>query len=304
MNRAALYLCLPALLAATIGFVASGCQGTDEGLDSLTSSTTGSGKPDAGHPGDAGAGGGGAGGSVPEGGAPKRTMLARNPLGHVSERENLLWDGDFEWSSPFSDEYGWLSGPPFDFTFPNVRIGSACHSGIKCAALPAGKAILGIAVAAKQAKLDVSYWAHLTKGNCSGVQTVVTEYQGQGDADATIHPTTVAPDADGWCFYESVIAARTGKPALYISNKSGAEVIVDDAVIKVAVDPPDGGPEGTDAGGDGGESATAFHVSDGPVDPALLPELEALHEDLLRLRGPHDHPPNAARRAFEAWKKR
>ena len=77
---------------------------------------------------------------------PKRTVLHRNPFGNVAKTENLLWDGDFEMSSPFSDEYGWLTGPPFSYAFSGVRIGAECRSGIKCAVLPKKKYLVAIGV--------------------------------------------------------------------------------------------------------------------------------------------------------------
>ena len=63
---------------------------------------------------DPGPGGGGGGGSPPDPPDPpavKRTVIERNPFGNVEASQNLLWDGDFEWSSPFTDQYGWYEPP-------------------------------------------------------------------------------------------------------------------------------------------------------------------------------------------------
>ena len=43
--------------------------------------------------------------------APRRTVIERSPYGNVKASQNLLWDGDFEWSSPFADQYGWIEPP-------------------------------------------------------------------------------------------------------------------------------------------------------------------------------------------------
>jgi len=106
----------------------------------------------------------------------------------------------------------------------------------------------------------------------------VTEYlAARVDPDVVIHDVEADPDAGGWCHYDAVVDPRKGKPALYIQNNTDGDLLVDDAVIKRAP---------------ATMSLKAYH---GPPTA----ELDQARESFRRLRGPHDPPPNAARRAYE-----
>jgi hypothetical protein len=215
--------------------------------------------------------------------------MQRNPFGDVAQTQNLLWDGDFEWYSAFSDEYGWLAGATaqdLGFTFSDIRLGPACHSGLKCGGLKAHTVIAGVAVASQGNKLEVSFWAHVAKGACDAVTATITDFDAQADPDVAIPPLGADPDPTGWCQFDAVVDARQAKPVLYIKNGSDGDVVIDDAVItKVA---PMAGMK-------------ALH---GPKSPEVAAELDAVRASLHRLRGPHDAPPNAARRAYEQWRHR
>ncbi len=217
-------------------------------------------------------------------GPARRAVLQRNPFGNVAETENLLWDGDFEWTSPFSDEYGWLSGPPLSFTLPVIRIGAECHSGIKCAAVKKKGNLAAIGVAVEGSKLDASFWAHLKTGTCDQVKaTVISLVQG-AEPNAPVTADLPQPGADGWCRYHSVIDARSLKPYFLITNQTGDEILVDDAVLKKA--PPTTG-------------LSVKHLPPTSEDVAAIAQARV---DLVALRGPHDAPPNPAKRALEAWR--
>ncbi|MFT3774635.1 MAG: S41 family peptidase [Minicystis sp.] len=260
-----------------VGAALAGCTGGTEELNPLPVTTS----MDAGTMEDAGTGG------APDAGTPKRTVMQRNPFGNVAETENLLWDGDFEWYSPFSDQYGWLAGSSpssLGFSFTDVKLGAECRSGIRCAWLKKKKAIAGIAVASAGNKLEVSFWAHVTAGPCGKVKASLIEFQTNLDADVAIQPVSDEPDAEGWCHYDSIVDPRKGKPALYIQNGTDGDVLVDDAVIKKVP---------------ATMSLKAYH---GPLTPELAADLAEARAALQRARGPHDSPPNAARRAYEQWK--
>ncbi|MEP7123044.1 MAG: hypothetical protein ABJE95_19105 [Byssovorax sp.] len=219
-------------------------------------------------------------------GAPKRTISQRNPFGNVAETENLLWDGDFEWTSPFSDQYGWLSGPPLSYAFSGVRIGAECHSGIKCAAVKKKGNLAAIGVAVVGSKLDASCWAHVKKGTCDLVKASIISIEQGGEPSAPVTAEQTQPGADGWCHYESVIPARTSKPYFLITNQTGDEILIDDAILKKA--PP----------------STALSVKYlAPTSEDLAAVAQARIE-ILALRGPHDAPPSPAQRAFETWRGR
>jgi hypothetical protein len=262
---------LSAALAALLG-----CGG-GEALSPL-------GADDAGAPTDAGAGG-----AAPDAGTPKRTVFQRNPFGNVAESENLLWDGDFEWYSPFSDQYGWLAGSSastLGFTFTGVEIGAACRSGVRCAVVKKHAVLAGIAVASKDEPLAVSLWAHVTAGPCSKVFAAVTVFDEAADPDVELQPAAEEPEATGWCHLQAVLDPRAGKPLLFLRNDTAGDVLVDDAVIKRA-------PKAT--------SVKAMH---GPLTEAHALELVAVRESVARLHGPHDPPPNAARSAYEKFTRR
>lgn len=248
---------------------------SDAGTTTTTATETGSG------------GTGGEGGAPPDAGPPIRTVMQRNPYGNVAETENLLWDGDFEWASPFSDQYGWLSGSAssyLGYDFPNVKIGAVCRSGMKCVQMSKNRVIAGIGVASAGGKIQASFWAKVTTGDCTGVSGAIIAYDGEGDPDVTVDPVSEKPDASGWCHYETVVDERKGKPLLYIENESGGTIVVDDAVVKKVA------------------TGTPLKAQHGPPRAALVSKLDDARDSMHRLRGPHDPPPNRARRAFEARK--
>ena len=73
-------------------------------------------------------------------------------------------------------------------------------------------------------------------------------------------------------------------------NTGPTAMLVDDAVIR-----PSKPPEGTcGVTTDGGQRFTAEDLANGDDARAIL----------RAPRGPHDPPPNDARRSFDAWKKR
>ncbi|APR84831.1 Hypothetical protein A7982_10180 [Minicystis rosea] len=230
------------------------------------------------------AGSGGSGGGAEDAGAPKRTVMQRNPFGNVAERENLLWDGDFEWYSAFSDQYGWLAGgstATLGFGFTDVTLGAECRSGIRCAKLAKKRVIAGLAVASEGNKLEVSFWAHVTQGPCSKVGATLIEFSTDLDPNVALHPVAADPDAEGWCRFDSIVDARKGKPVLMIQNNTAGDLIIDDAVIKKV------------------PSAMSVKAYHGPLTAEADAEVAAARESLRKLRGPHDPPPNEVRRALE-----
>lgn len=198
--------------------------------DSTTSETTGSTSTTT----DTGTGG--SGGSTA---APIRTVEKRNPFGNVAAADNLLWDGDFEWSSPFSDQYGWLFGPPYSYAFPAATIGAACRSGVKCVTIPKNKGIIGIGVSSRSSAITVTAHAKLTQGDCTGVDLSLMDLFSNA-MDVEVPPLEKDPDAKGWCQYRLEPTAYDRKVYLLVDNNTGAEIVFDDAVILPA--PMNGAP--------------------------------------------------------------
>jgi len=216
----------------------------------------------------------------------KRTVMERNPFGNVAESENLLWDGDFEWSSPFADQYGWLTGSKqsLGYSFDGVKIGAACRSGIKCATVPKNRVLVGIGVGSKGHKLEASFQAKPSTPSCADINAELISESSDGSPDAPLTPVAESPDAGGWCRFGVVAEERPEKTYLFISNETDGEILVDDAVMKTA-------PKGV-----------AIQVAQRVPTAFAIEELEAVRAELRRRKGPHDPPPNAARRAFEKWR--
>lgn len=231
-------------------------------------------------------GGGGEGGGRP---APVvvRTVEQRNPFGNVAASDNLLWDGDFEWSSPFSDQYGWLSGPPYSYAFPAATIGAECRSGVKCVTVAKNKSIIGIGVGSGQSALVATVFAKPKTGVCADVEVLLFGLFASGAEapEVPVPPTTEAPDAAGWCLYRGTAESYPQKAYLYVDNNTGEPLVVDNAVVR-AVPKDEAAPPP-------------------PPPPAAPPTADRkarrdeAREAALRLRGPYLPPPSAAKRAFQ-----
>lgn len=266
---------------AALGALVIGCGNLEEQVSPVpveTTSTTTSVVDDG--------GAGGSGGAAPDAGV-KRTVIKRSPYGNAAEAENLLWDGDFEWLSPFSDQYGWLAGPSpdqLDFILPKVQIGAACRSGVKCARLAKNNVLAGIGVASEDQKLEASFWAHLSKGTCDQVLAIFVNFDFVDDPQVEVTPDQKEPDAAGFCHYLTVVDPRKGKPLLYIENGTQGEVLIDDAVIKRA------------------PAAKALSAQHGPPSAELAAKVEGARAAVWKRRGPHDAPPNAAKKAYQQRK--
>jgi len=223
---------------------------------------------------------------LPDGGPPpKRTVIERNPFGDVAVTQNLLWDGDFEWSSAVSDEYGWWENQTT--VISDIVVGPACKSGIKCARIKAGSTLLGIAVSSSEFALQAwVYTKFEDKGAgtpCSKVLVALTSVGVHGEPKNPL--TADPPDADGWCKFSVMAPQHQDKVFLQIRNIGGSPLLVDDAAV-VAVSP--------------------LMVDSATFQSASVPTAEDVEEaaQLAKLvashAGPHDVPPTVARRMAAA----
>jgi hypothetical protein len=221
---------------------------------------------------------GGAGGQAPV--PTKRTVIQRNPFGNVAQADNLLWDGDFEWRSPFADQYGWLSGGSnfLSYALPALALAEACHSGLKCASIPPGNQIVGLALGSRDAALAVSFWARRESGGCGDdVLAVVTDFEGGPQYEV---PPPASSEAGGWCRFSALVTGSGGAPLLLIRNVGSEKLVVDDAVIA---------PIST-------EGATLV-----PAPTTSLPEMDAIVAAAKKAIEPRRPPPSAAQEALEAY---
>lgn len=225
----------------------------------------------------------------------KRTLVERSPYGNVAERENLLWDGDFEWASPFADQYGWFE-PPANPTISDVVVGAACRSGVKCARLAKNRSLVGIGVGAAEVDLRASVWvrfepdAALPVPACAELSAFLfsTGELYEPDPELDLSPTSDTPDEAGWCQLTVVSPPRRNKVYLLVRNRSGVPVLVDDAVV---------------ARSDGSVQFSAPSRGPSALDPAARVFLDEAKRAALELARPIEGRPNPAREAFERHKR-
>lgn len=217
---------------------------------------------------------------------PKRSVTWKNPFGNVAAKHNLLWDGDFEWSTAFAQQAGWVNaGTLVSFSaFSQVRPDPACKSGIKCAYLTQHQrvAAIGVAPGAGQ-NVQASLWVKVPGTHCSVVGAALISCDYQADPDVELTDADGVPDAGGWCELRVIAAPRTRATCLYVESRfEEGEALIDDAVVRAA-------PAG--AAPTGGSAAMSERTGEARrrIREALRP-------------GPRE--PAAAAVAFEHWSRR
>lgn len=213
----------------------------------------------------------------------KRTVETRDPFGNVKVADNLMWDGDFEWSSAFADQYAWFDtrGRLVD----DFAIGASCMSGVKCARVARNVAVVGLAVGSKSA-LHASIYVRFLEGSgsCDGVDVALFS-QGfvASDPDVLMAPTEV--DArPGWCHFVGNSPPRGDQTYLYVDNVSDVEVLLDDAVLERVDD--------------------ASLIALAPVlaaPPRMVEKLDRARDAARAARLPQDGRKERERARFRAW---
>ncbi len=218
----------------------------------------------------------------------KRTVFQRNPYGDIAATDNMLWDGDFEWQTAFGDEYGWVDASFFTSvgTFPEIRIGAECHSGMKCGYLKANNKATAIGVSPSGAGISASAWVKPPSGKCSEVQVQLFDCRASGEPDVPLVDADGKPDTSGWCHVEAVAAARSSATCMLFDAKfSGAKVaLIDDAVVQAA-------PTGAQP-----------YIAYGPPAPRDVAAVQQMQKILRAYLKPTNRPPNPALRAYRAWR--
>ncbi|MCC6646599.1 MAG: hypothetical protein IT374_13635 [Polyangiaceae bacterium] len=232
----------------------------------------------AGRGGEAGAAGtGGAAGAV----AVKRTVETRSPYGNLNAG-NLLWDGDLEWSGPWVSQYSWATtsmSPGFGGGAIEARVGAACRSGLKCAALgQAGLAAIGVAPATPLT--HARGWVRVPAGVACG--DVVVHVDGcflDATGAAPLPAASPAPDAAGWCRFEGDRPTPDDAVCLYFQRPAGisGDFVVDDAFV-------------------GASAATKTLAAVAPPSAAAVAEIRA-RQEALRARVHRLPPPMKPPRA-------
>ncbi len=170
--------------------------------------------------------------------AVKRTVEQRSPFGNTSYPANLLADGDFEFTGR-NEQMPWVVFGNAGQQTLNYNTGGLCHSGIRCALIAPGDALVGYVASPKKATMDVSLWvAPVSDGRgaslaCKFVQVSMTDLSNQGNR-TDIHSESEDP-IDGWCHFTGSTPNLAGRaPVIYVdfARDAKASARVDDGVVK------------------------------------------------------------------------
>jgi hypothetical protein len=223
-----------------------------------------------------GGGQAGAGGTGPV----VRTVETRRPFGNVAASDNLLWDGDFEWSGAFVTQYPWVqSTSGWDSSNqPNIALGGKCRSGIKCAVVTKNAGVAGVGMSPPAGDSLVRAWAHVPDSTaCNKVKVYLASCFEGGSVGTAIPPTSPDPDASGWCQYQDTRPSLAVTPCVIVVNKitSTTPIYVDDVYLGPAPSTPT-------------PSAPPAPLPPGlqPAEPAPTEIIDQLRAALLRLRSP------------------
>lgn len=171
----------------------------------------------------------------------RRTVVQRNPFGNFAETENLLFDGDFEWSGGWSSQYPWFVWPAGELTIPPLAFGADCRSGLRCVRVSPGSAVAGIGVKPPggASAVSIEMWSRPLNGSlCPHVEVTL-----EGCFDTTeshaLAASSSTPGDDGWCRIAGIVPVFDADeaPCLFVSMP-GPEFIggitIDDVVMKAA----------------------------------------------------------------------
>lgn len=210
----------------------------------------------------------------------KRTVITRDPFGNVSHPDNLMWDGDFEWSSPFADQYAWFSeqGAPLE----DISIGAECMSGLKCARVEKKKALLGIAVGSSEPLVARVYVRFVDTAVACDSAEVVLATQGVTGSDPDLKLVPVSSDVEGWCSFEASSPPRREQSYLYLKNKSNVAMLIDNATLYRA-------------------PKNIAMLPAPPMEGDLIQRLQEIRQMTRSARLPHDGRKHGERERFYHW---
>ncbi len=159
--------------------------------------------------------------SVPLPSSPPRAAFHRNPFGDAFQADNLFVDGDFELTGR-NDQAPWVVQNQQQITL-TYDTGGHCRSGVRCAVIGTGDAIIGFMSSPKTDDYEINLYIRPDAPRCADA-TVLTIDMAQLSTADTVQSLTTAPDVDGWCHF----AAKAGnlayeQPALYITFSNQAK---------------------------------------------------------------------------------
>lgn len=158
--------------------------------------------------------------SVPAPVPPPRSAFHRNPFGDAFQSDNLFVDGDFELTGR-TDQAPWIVFNKAQATL-NYDTGGRCRSGVRCAVIGVGDAIIGNMASPPVEDYEIQIYIRPDMPRCADAEVFTIDLANDATADS-IQSLTTAPDVDGWCHF----AGKAGnlayqQPAVYISLSNSA----------------------------------------------------------------------------------
>lgn len=202
-----------------------------------------------------------------------RTVGFRNPFGDATHPDNLVLDGDFEFSGR-SGQTPWIAaggnGGQMALAY---ETGGHCRSGVRCAFMPAESILLGHVATPPAGKIYIRVWGKPDgggdrAGKCSDL--TVSFFDSTNNTSAGTAPAqSLVPDETGWCLYEAVLlGVPLHEPLLYLKSKD--QPVIVDAVVAL----PTTGPKPLLAGP---PISKAEEVLVGKIAAALRQRGEPIH---------------------------
>jgi len=165
-----------------------------------------------------------------------RTVERRNPFGNTAAENNLMVDGDFEWSSGFG-QHGWRAMSQSGELGVERETGGLCRSGVTCGVLRPGAALIGMAAAPRDKPMLITLYTKPPTPDCSLTSiALISCTSAIVFSLATIPPANPVPAADGWCQHRATAPPLSEQPCLYITGFASGDqrILIDDATIVVA----------------------------------------------------------------------
>jgi hypothetical protein len=169
---------------------------------------------------------------VPAPASPRRTVGHRSPFGDAFQSDNLMVDGDFELTGR-NDQAPWIV---FTNSQQNLdyETGGHCRSGIRCATIAPGAALVGYLASPPVEDFEVRAYLKPDSGHCGDAEVYVFNLV-DNNIYGSASSTTQVPGEDGWCFFDGKVTAIVyEQPALFIQlaqNAKAKALVVDQASV-------------------------------------------------------------------------
>ena len=170
---------------------------------------------------------------VPAPAAATRTVGHRSPFGDAFQADNLMVDGDFELTGR-NDQAPWFLFDNNGQATLNYETGGHCRSGIRCAIMTKGDALIGFMASPMNEDFEIRAYVKPDSGRCLDAEVYAFDVTSNA-VSASAAPTTSNVSDDGWCFFDGKAPALIyAAPALYIAttpNTKSKTLIVDQVSV-------------------------------------------------------------------------